>query len=648
VRAFRRFGTLRRQGFQARVLGLFLGLFTTVQALAFLALNAAHARDARTQIDAALEAGAEVFHRLIQERARRLVDSTRLLSGDFAFKATFANGDPATILSALENHQARIGADMMVLVALDFRVIGDTLHPDSAGSAWQFGARVEAALDRGDSELAAVVLLDGRPFQIVVVPLLAPDLVAWIGVGFRLEEQFTAELRRLTLSHVSLLADDGSPAWRSFASTLPDPGRAALAGAIGGAPWQVNRSLPLRLAGEEFVSLVAPLAPPGEPAVVAVLQRSLEEALRPFYRLRWVLLSLFGAGLVLTALLGSAVARSVTRPVLSIAASARRVEAGDYSQQLQMRQRDEIGELAASFNHMVQGLREKERVRSLLGLVVSPAIAQELLRKEIDLSGEERAVTVLFADLRQFTSLCEGRPPQEVLSLLNTFLTRMTGVVEENQGVVDKYMGDGLMALFGAPLEHGDDPARAVQAARAMSAALADVNADLGRAGLPAVAAGVGVHTDRVVAGNVGSMTRLNYTVVGDGVNLASRLQGLTRVYGVPVIVSDATRRAAPQFAFREIDLVGVRGRREPVAIHEPLDRIEGLTPEARARLAAHHEALRSYRGRDWDGARARFDDLRQAAPEVLLYRVYLDRIEQLRSAPPGPEWDGSFHHVAK
>jgi adenylate cyclase len=309
-------------------------------------------------------------------------------------------------------------------------------------------------------------------------------------------------------------------------------------------------------------------------------------------------------------------------------------------------QRDELGELASAFNHMQRGLAERDRVRSLLGKVVSPAIAEELLSREIELGGEEREVSVLFSDVRNFTTLAERASPREVVELLNRYLTRASAIVERHGGVVDKYIGDGMMALFGAPLAHPDHAARAVRCALELGESLAGLNRELSLA--QPLAIGVGVHTDRVVAGNMGSLDRLNYTVIGDGVNLASRLEGLTRRYGVAAIASDATRAASPELAFRELDRVRVKGRSAPVAIFEPLGPRDALTPERADALARHAEALERFRARDFAGARDAFDALARRFPDDPIARLYATRAAAGVEAPPGPEWDATVDWLEK
>ncbi|MGD8376028.1 MAG: adenylate/guanylate cyclase domain-containing protein [Acidobacteriota bacterium] len=603
---------------------------------AFLLVNVAHTRNARRQIDDALEVASGVFHRLIDERARRLVEAARLLSADYAFKTAYATADRDTVLSALENHRVRIGADVMILADLDYEVVADTRRRSAAGAPLPFADRIEAFLDAGEIEGATILSLDGTRYQMVIVPLLAPMPDAWICVGFRIDDRFAQAFRRLTLSHVSLVAMDGG-SWEPFASTLPAGSRGGLGAALERAPREPDRSVVLDLAGEDYLSLVTPIHGEGRGAVLAVLQRSVRATLAPYLRLRAVLLVLFLGGLTVCVLLGTLVGRSISRPVLRIAAEARRVEGGDYSGTLDLPQRDEIGELARAFNHMMRGLEERDRVRNLLGKVVSPAIARELLSKEIELGGEERIVTILFSDLRGFTAMCEGQAPRAILARLNAYLTRMTEVVERHGGVVDKYIGDAIMALFGAPLGHPDDASRAVATAMEMTAALRELDDGSGKG----FRMGVGLNTGTVVAGNMGSQTRLNYTVIGDAVNLASRLEGLTKAYGAPVIVSGSTRDAAPGYLFRELDRVRVRGRREPVAIFEPVGPEANVTAALREELDRFHEALDLFRRREWEAARERLEALEVRAPRPL-YRFYLDRLAAFGAAPPDDGWDGT------
>jgi adenylate cyclase len=226
---------------------------------------------------------------------------------------------------------------------------------------------------------------------------------------------------------------------------------------------------------------------------------------------------------------------------------------------------------------MSTGLAERDRVRDLLDKNVSPEVATRLLRDGAALGGEEREVTILFADLRGFTTLSEGLPPRELITLLNRFLDRMSARIEAEGGIIDKFIGDEIMALFGAPVAQPDSADRAVRAALGMRAALAELNAELAAEGRPPLAFGVGINTARVVAGNIGSHRRLNYSVIGDGVNLAARLQPLTRraEFATDILISGETRAALrATFSLRALGETTVKGRAAAVTLHA----VDGLS----------------------------------------------------------------------
>ncbi|MEK6815738.1 MAG: adenylate/guanylate cyclase domain-containing protein [Nitrospirota bacterium] len=631
---------LRFRRFQSRLLVFFLGLFVLVQAAIFISVNAANIRNARRQIDEALEVTASVFERSLRERNARLVGAARLLVRDHGFKPAYASRDHGTILSALENFQGRIGADVVMLVSLDRVLIADTLHKAKIGSELPFPRLFSAADESERGEAEAVVFLDGRAYQMVVVPLLIPVPDAWICVGFLIDDRLAAELQSVTLSYVSFLKGGREGEWGVLASTLPAGPRARLSSGLREGDRESGRD------GDEYVSRVVSLAGDTGGAMTAVLQRSLDEALTPHRRLQAALAAVFVASAVVTVAGGIGIGRTVTKPVLALARRARRIEEGDYSHQEAAERADEIGHLTKTFNHMVKGLAERDRVRDLLGKVVSSAVAEELLSKAIELGGEEREVTILFSDLRDFTGLCEGRSPKDILSLLNAYLTRISAVIDENGGVVDKFVGDAVMALYGAPLRHGDDAERAVRTALGMLEALDGLNAESREGGLPTLSMGIGINTAVVVAGNMGAPTRLNYTVIGDGVNLASRLEGLCKRYGVAVVVSETTRALAPGLEFRELDRVRVKGKSEPVTIYEPLGESDKIDPRILREMEAYNEALALHRARRWDEAVIRFGDLKREFPEGFIYQVYLDRAAEFLQSPPGPDWDGShtFH----
>jgi len=256
------------------------------------------------------------------------------------------------------------------------------------------------------------------------------------------------------------------------------------------------------------------------------------------------------------------------------------------SKSIYLKRNDEIGDLAYSFNHMLKDLGEKERIRSMLGKVVSNEVANELLETKIKLEGEQKISTILFLDIRNFTRLSENMSPTDVLLMLNTVFATVAEIIERNHGVVDKYIGDEVMALFGCPIESDYHARDAVIAALEIVDSMPATNKSLEQKGLPTIDIGIGLNTGPVVAGNTGSKARMNYTVIGDTVNLASRFQSLNKEYGKQIIVGEATKTAAPEFNYRFLGEIEIRGRVEIVAIYEPTSDVQVLKHSA-SRLSA-------------------------------------------------------------
>ncbi len=294
--------------------------------------------------------------------------------------------------------------------------------------------------------------------------------------------------------------------------------------------------------------------------------------------------------------------------------------------------------------------RGKRRLARLFGQYVPPELVAEMDRapERITLEGESREMTVLFSDVRGFTGLSEGLAPQELTRLMNAFLTPMTRVIHQHRGTIDKYMGDAIMAFWGAPLSDPEHARHALLAARDLVAVASRLEPEFRRQGWPPIEVGVGVNTGVMSVGNMGSQFRMAYTALGDAVNLGSRLEGLTRTYGVPLIVSESTRAAVPELVYREIDVVRVKGKQQPVAIFEPLGPADELGAGEREDLERYHEALARYRARDWEAAADILQRLAKADPDRLIYRLYLERISLCRGEPPPDDWDGVFTHASK
>lgn len=563
----------RFRHFQSRLLVFLLIPVLLALAAIYVAVTRANTSNALTLITRDLQLGARSFSEFIDLRDYTLAVAGDALSSDFATREALATGDPATILSAMENLLDRLVlADFVVMVDEASGLISaDTLKPERAGSVPAWIKLIEQAreLDRRGEypEAADVLVLDDSVYHLTVIPFFQPDLAGWLVLGFEIDMEFTQTFGESLTAAVSVLFQDPMGRWQSNGSTLPLERVQALmpqAAAATGGSTMLNLGT-----NDQYVTLARPIS--SDRSVFVVLQRSLAEQLAPFEALRRVLVTIFVLGLSVLVLGVLAISRKVTSPVRQLVAGAQRIEAGDYQQTVDIPLHDEIGQLAQAFNGMAKGLAEKEKVRNLLGKVVSPQVASELLSRGVELGGEEREVTVLFSDLRGFTSLCEGQSPKQILGLLNEYFSAITEVIEANGGVVDKFIGDAVMALFGAPVAQPDSAERAIRTALGMQRALEKVNESFMARGLPPLAIGIGINTGKVVAGNMGSQSRLNYTVIGDGVNLASRLESITKDYAATIIVSEATAHAASSLAYRELGMVQVKGRQEPVRIFEPM-----------------------------------------------------------------------------
>lgn len=293
--------------------------------------------------------------------------------------------------------------------------------------------------------------------------------------------------------------------------------------------------------------------------------------------------------------------------------------------------------------------RNKRHLSNVFGQYIPPSLVEEMdeTGEEVSLEGESREMSVLFSDVRGFTTISEGLDAIELTRMMNEFLTPFTRVVQDHRGTIDKYMGDCVMAFWGAPLSDDEHAKHAVLAAFDMISAVKTLDEPFQNKGWPAIRVGVGIASGDMNVGNMGSEFRIAYTVMGDTVNLGSRLEGLTKQYGVDIIVSDKTASLVPDFAFRELDLVRVKGKTEPVAIYEPLGRRAEISADTAAELQQYAAALAAYRLRNWELASDSFQKLKECKDE-LLYNVYLDRIERFRQEPPPQDWDGVFAHMSK
>jgi adenylate cyclase len=283
-------------------------------------------------------------------------------------------------------------------------------------------------------------------------------------------------------------------------------------------------------------------------------------------------LGVLGVAAAVSVAFGSRLAGVMSGAIRSVSVALKRVENLDYTHVEPVHTGDEMEDLARGFNKMVDGLRERDKLRTTFGKYMTETVMEHLLAGKVQLGGEVLEVTILFTDIRSFTTISEKMDPQQLVGLLNEYFTEMVGIVMQEDGVVDKYIGDAIMAVFGAPVPKPNDAVNAVRAAVRMRKALEHLNTRLGARGIAPLQTGIGIHTGEVVAGNIGSERRMEYTVIGDSVNLASRLESSTKDLGVNVLVSEdtyeLTKHAIVAKPVREIT---VKGRKQPVMTYEVL-----------------------------------------------------------------------------
>ena len=293
---------------------------------------------------------------------------------------------------------------------------------------------------------------------------------------------------------------------------------------------------------------------------------------------------------------------------------------------------------------VLEDITSEKRIRSTMARYMSPEVAAQLLASgEAVLGGKDQKVSVLFSDVRSFTSMSEALGARETVSMLNEYFERMVDVILSHRGVLDKFIGDAVMALFGVPFNGEHDADDAVRVANAMFVALRELNVDRRRDGKAPLDIGVGIATGVVVVGNIGSTRRMEYTVIGDSVNLASRLESATKYYGASILISESTRADLVNTTLlREIDRLRVQGKHEPVAIYESMDHLTDDTfPNLTAVLGHYTEGIRHYRASQFKEALACFQEAAMLNPGDRPSRLYVERCEHFIDSPPGPTWDG-------
>jgi class 3 adenylate cyclase len=368
-------------------------------------------------------------------------------------------------------------------------------------------------------------------------------------------------------------------------------------------------------------------------------------------RATWITVIVTAIAAILGLLFAGLVGGGITRPVRLLLQGTRDVEAGQLDRSIDVVTRDEIGQLTAAFNRMVGQLRQKEQMRRTFGRYIDPRVAEGLINQSAAATeGQRRTMTVMFCDMKGFTGLSEGMTPQGLVKVMNRYLSTMSEPIRAQQGIIDKYIGDAIMAYWGPPFTDEADEARlACLAAIDMMGRIGGLRKELpellGVRTIPTECdLRIGIATGEALVGSIGSEFMMSFTVMGDTVNLASRLESANKFYGTRCLVSQATIAAAAQAVeAREIDRLVVAGQTRPQIVFEIMGRGGELSAEQIALRVYYSDGLAAYRARRWDEATCALKAALAAAPGDGPCMVLLTRVESLRDNPPPADWDGSW-----
>ncbi len=397
---------------------------------------------------------------------------------------------------------------------------------------------------------------------------------------------------------------------------------------------------------------------PGVEVHANVLAGLIEDKLlvRPDYAVGFEVLTLLISGLVLAVLLPllsavRAVALSVGVIAVLVAGNMYLYLAGGLVMPLASSLITAMAAFALnmSYGYFVES-RNKRELANLFRGYVPPELVDEMVDdpESYNMKAVNKELTVMFCDMRGFTNLSEKMEPIALQNLLNNLFTKLTSVIQANRGTTDKYMGDCVMAFWGAPVDTPNHAQLAVKAALEMSNAVREVNAEHRAKGIPEIGVGIGLNTGMMCVGNMGSDIRRSYTVIGDAVNLGSRLEGLSKTYGVDIVVSDATRKATSDFAWQELDRVRVKGKETAVGIHWPMGPAARLDASNLDEIKQWQGFLKAYRAQDWDQCEVAMLNLSRMNAKKYLYRVYSDRVSSMKMLPFDPSWDGATNFDSK
>lgn len=669
-------GGLRWQSLSVRLVLAFMLLAGLALTVALVATTLAVETAAEKKIRGDLVRTQEAFQRVAQATQARIRDVADAQTRDRTFKDVALTVNSDDNAAGLDDGDAELeglqGAHEVIRSA-DTEAFGWSEKEDRS---WAFfNVRKRLVFTRGDSEqlgatVEGVPVLDKALRQGFASALWSPQQLRALPFSFVPKERIREG--DLLLVHAHLATTSGSAGARPIGVVLsgrwvkelllenaleqgPSQARFALHAEDGALatsdaasaevlktlPDTLDESHPVRVRDQRYLvrkDVFKDLD--GTPIGQVFVMRNLDAEIDPIlagFRKR---LLPTAAGVVLLALaLAVLLARRLSAPLVELEAAARQVRLGVLDVEVPVRSTDEVGRLTAAFNEMIAGLRQRDQIHGLFKRYLAPQVVDELIRhpEKAAPGGDRRELTVLFIDLVGFTSISEELSPEALVELLNGYFERATEVLGRHGATLDKFIGDAIMCFWNAPLPQQDHAARACLAALGLRRVVDAMSPAFQARGVPRLECRIGINTGASVVGNIGSRAAQDYTVIGDAVNLASRLEGAARVYGTRTLVSEDTVKAAGGVVLaRELDLLRVKGRQLPVRVYELVDEAGAPPP---AHLTRFAEGLALYRSRRFAEARETF----LASPEDAPSRVFAARCEDFAARPPPEDWDGVF-----
>jgi len=488
-------------------------------------------------------------------------------------------------------------------------------------------------------------------YQIVAKPVAFGEEIHGIVIwGSRIDKKTLESIKEISSVDIILYSKAGINA--STFSPQKEEELSKQFEAVTGKNTDDNLVEELSLGKERFLAMkssILPGVPAGEGGFIVL--KSLTEELSFLKKLQITLLLVGGLILLIAIGLSFFLAEGVTKPVKTLAVAARKIGEGELDTRVNIQTGDELQELGGAFNDMTKGLKEREFIKSTFERYVSKAVASEIIKNPelVRLGGSKKKLTVMFSDIGGFTTLSETLTPEQVVKRLNEYFEGMSSAILEFNGTINQFQGDAIVAFWGAPIPQENHAALACLAALRCRDFLKTLQERWIEQGIPARTFRFGINTGQVVVGNIGSSSRFEYTVIGDEVNLASRLEGANKIYGTQILISENTYRLAKEdIAARELDIIRVVGKTYPVKVYELVSLKSDLDDRNSAILEKFQTGINLYRERKWNEAREFFEKILELNPDDTASQEYLKRCNEYENLPPPPNWDGVYELRSK